>query len=84
MDLSFTAFILVILLIIVTRKIWNSWMKVQAESAEIWVKDQEVDLQDRMADVSKRQHDAISQNGKWFTMADLEQPKSTKPDTPKE
>ena len=55
-----------------TRKLWNQWLKLQAESTSIWVKDSEVDLQDRIAEVRKLQDEAITRNGKWLSLKDLE------------
>lgn len=55
-----------------TRKLWNQWLKLQAESTSIWVKDSEVDLQDKIAEVRKLQDEAITRNGKWLSLKDLE------------
>ena len=58
--------------LISTRKLWNQWLKLQAESTSIWVKDSEVDLQDKIAEVRKLQDEAITRNGKWLSLKDLE------------
>lgn len=55
-----------------TRKLWNQWLKLQAESTSIWVKDSEVELQDKIAEVKKLQDEAITRNGKWLSLKDLE------------
>lgn len=55
-----------------TRKLWNQWLKLQAESTSIWVKDSEVELQDKIAEVRKLQDEAITRNGKWLSLKDLE------------
>ena len=55
-----------------TRKLWNKWLKFQADSVSIWVKDSEVDLQDKIAEVKKLQDEAITRNGKWLSLKDLE------------
>lgn len=55
-----------------TRKLWNQWLKLQAESTSIWVKDSEVELQDKIAEVRKLQDEAIARNGKWLSLKDLE------------
>ncbi len=58
--------------LISTRKLWNQWLKLQAESTSIWVKDSEVELQDKIAEVKKLQDEAITRNGKWLSLKDLE------------
>lgn len=58
--------------LIATRKLWNQWLKLQAESTSIWVKDSEVELQDKIAEVKKLQDEAITRNGKWLSLKDLE------------
>lgn len=58
--------------LIATRKLWNKWLKFQADSVSIWVKDSEVDLQDKIAEVRKLQDEAITRNGKWLSLKDLE------------
>lgn len=58
--------------LISTRKLWNQWLKLQAESTSIWVKDSEVELQDKIAEVRKLQDEAITRNGKWLSLKDLE------------
>lgn len=58
--------------LIATRKLWNQWLKLQAESTSIWVKDSEVELQDKIAEVRKLQDEAITRNGKWLSLKDLE------------
>jgi hypothetical protein len=55
-----------------TRKLWNQWLKLQAESTSIWVKDSEVELQDKIAEVRKLQDEAITRNGKWLSLKDLD------------
>ena len=55
-----------------TRKLWNQWLKLQAESTSIWVKDSEVELQDKIAEVKTLQDEAITRNGKWLSLKDLE------------
>ena len=55
-----------------TRKLWNQWLKLQAESTSIWVKDSEVELQDKIAEVKKLQDEAITRNGKWLSLKDLD------------
>ena len=58
--------------LISTRKLWNQWLKLQAESTSIWVKDSEVELQDKIAEVRKLQDEAITRNGKWLSLKDLD------------
>lgn len=58
--------------LISTRKLWNQWLKLQAESTSIWVKDSEVELQDKIAEVKKLQDEAITRNGKWLSLKDLD------------
>lgn len=58
--------------LIATRKLWNQWLKLQAESTSIWVKDSEVELQDKIAEVRKLQDEAITRNGKWLSLKDLD------------
>ena len=55
-----------------TRKLWNQWLKLQAESTSIWVKDSEVELQDKIAEVKKLQDEAITRNEKWLSLKELD------------
>ena len=73
--IEFAIMIILLVGLIATRKLWNQWLKLQAECVTIWVKDSEVDLQSQIFEVHKRQEEAIKQNGKWFSLKDLEQPK---------
>lgn len=70
--IEFALMIALLVALVSTRKIWNNWLKLQAETTTIWVKESEVDLQDRMAEVRKLQYEAITRNGKWLTIKDLE------------
>ena len=70
--IEFAVAITLIVGLIATRKLWNQWLKLQAESTSIWVKDSEVELQDKIAEVRKLQDEAITRNGKWLSLKDLE------------
>lgn len=70
--IEFAVAVTLIVGLISTRKLWNQWLKLQAESTSIWVKDSEVELQDKIAEVRKLQDEAITRNGKWLSLKDLE------------
>ena len=70
--IEFAVAIALLVGLIATRKLWNQWLKLQAESTSIWVKDSEVELQDKIAEVRKLQDEAITRNGKWLSLKDLE------------
>ena len=52
--IEFAVAIALLVGLISTRKLWNQWLKLQAESTSIWVKDSEVELQDKIAEVRKQ------------------------------
>ena len=70
--IEFAVAIALLVGLISTRKLWNQWLKLQAESTSIWVKDSEVELQDKIAEVKKLQDEAITRNGKWLSLKDLD------------
>ena len=70
--IEFAVAIALLVGLIATRRLWNQWLKLQAESTSIWVKDSEVELQDKIAEVRKLQDEAITRNGKWLSLKDLE------------
>lgn len=74
--IEFALMITILVALIATRKLWNQWLKLQAEQVTIWVKDSEVDLQQSMHEVKKKQEASIAKNGSWLTLKDLDQPKS--------
>lgn len=74
--IEFALMITILVALIATRKLWNQWLKLQAEQVTIWVKDSEVDLQQSMHEVKKKQEASITKNGSWLTLKDLDQPKS--------
>ena len=69
--IEFAVAIALIVALVTTRKLWNQWLKLQAEATSIWVKESEVELQDKIVEVHKLQESAITKNGKWFTIKDL-------------
>lgn len=70
--IEFAVAIALLVGLVSTRKLWNQWLKLQAEATSIWVKDSEVELQDKIAEVRKLQDEAITRNGKWLSLKDLE------------
>lgn len=70
--IEFAVAIALIVALVATRKLWNQWLKLQAEATSIWVKENEVEFQDKIAEVYKLQEEAITKNGKWYTIKDLD------------
>lgn len=70
--IEFAVAIALIVALVATRKLWNQWLKLQAEATSIWVKEAEVELQDKIVEVHKLQEATITKNGKWYTIKDLD------------
>ncbi len=70
--IEFAVAIALIVALVATRKLWNQWLKLQADATSIWVKEREVELQDKIVEVHKLQESAITKNSKWFTIKDLD------------
>lgn len=66
-------FIAFIIMLMVTRKMWGAYAKAKTEDVHLAIEDARNEQQAEM----KRIHDArealVLRNGKWFTLADIDQ-----------
>lgn len=70
--MEFAIFILILVTIFLTRSIWNPWLQASADTVYISLKDQEADMQKDIKEVHDKQENLIKENGKWFTIKDLD------------
>ena len=66
-----TIFVLTIVGLIVTRKMWGQYLMAKTDDVQLFIEDARNDQQSEMKRVITEREGIIKANGKWYTLNDL-------------
>jgi len=69
--IELSIFVLVIIGVLATRKLWRKYIESQEAEALVWFERQANDRQERIVSVQKDRDVIIAKHGKWLTIEDI-------------
>ena len=70
--MEFLTFIVVLLAIIVTNKMWSAWLSTKSDDVQLWSEDTKTEQQTEIKKVFDKRSKLIKKHGdKWFNLDDI-------------
>ena len=66
-------FIAFIIMLMTTRKMWSAYAKAKTEDVHLAIEDARNEQQAEMKRIHDEREALVLRNGKWFTLADIDQ-----------